>query len=352
MEKNQLPSLKGLAQGKRRRRSSDQAQNDKPATSLLEDALPRIPNPYVSSFLPSEYELLPWTMNYSDLLESEIDDCISEALPHAKKWTPPSVPQHSQMSAKTLLENQAFVKSSFHPRILADRVQNSIQNLRLFYERLCNIVGLEGLSCSDSEGFHQAKKQREITQLPKDHNAKFGDTVSHLQVCNQDRQLGKLDGVSSENHTSAVRGVALGKSSNEGSWHWMSQITQKRLTETLIAESRVSRTEGGESKYTEGKRSASTDDLKDLLFSLQSLLSVLKNREEAEKTSQAKMQALREKKEALRIEKQLYKDKYKQQNVAECLSSVSQESVGSEWLNEIKSVETFSGSATFSHSEV
>ena len=42
MEIIQLPSLKGLAQGKRRRRSSDQAQNDKPATSLLEDALPRI----------------------------------------------------------------------------------------------------------------------------------------------------------------------------------------------------------------------------------------------------------------------------------------------------------------------
>lgn len=321
-EENRLSSLKGLPQAKRRRGSnSDQVQNDNSATSSLTDAPSRILDPYDSSFLPSELELFSWTVNCPDLLESEIDDCVSEALPNVKKRTPPSVPQQSQESAKSLLENQAVVKSSFHRQNLADRIQNSIENLQMFYEKLSNMVGLGVHGYGDSEGLPQTKKQRETSQLPNDHDAKFGDSVTNLQVCNRDRQFGlaKLDVVSSENHTSKVGMIAHCKSSDETPWHWMSQITQESLTETLSAESPVSRTEGGESKYTEEKISASTDDLKDLLSSLQSLLSVLKNHETAEQIARVRMQALRERKEALRLDKEQYKE-HQRQRAAPCVS--------------------------------
>ncbi|KAG0601060.1 hypothetical protein M758_11G080900 [Ceratodon purpureus] len=326
MEENRLSSLEGLPQAKRRD-SSDAAHNDDPATSLLTNATPRIPSSYVSSLLPGDSELFHWTLNYPDMVVSEVDDCVSEVLPHAKKRTAPPVSYHNQKSGKTSLENQVFESSSLHRQILADRVQNSIENLRVFNEKLCNMVGLEGHGHGNSEGLPQAKKRREISQLPNDQDAKLGDSVPNLQVCNRDHQfgLGKLDVVSSENLTSVIEGVVRGTSSGEGSSQWMSQITQESLTATLTPESPVS--EGGESKCSEGKRSASTDDLKDLLSSLQFLLSVLKRNDEAQKISRAKTQALREKKEALRLERQQYKDKYKQQHVAEYSSSVSQEKV-------------------------
>jgi hypothetical protein len=312
--------LKALPEGKRRRDelSSDHAQNENSATSLLTDAPePRFPDSYVTSFLRSALESFPCKVNYPGMLDSELDDCNSEALPHGKNRAPLSAPRHSQETAKTALENH--MNSGFHRQILAERVQSSIENLQIFYEKLSNMVGGEGHGDGGSEG------------LPNVHDAQIGDSVlPDLQVCNRDREfaLGTLDVVNWENHTF---GAAGGKCLDEGSWQsWMSQSAQESLTETLTAESLVSRTEeGGESQDTEEMRSPSTADLQDLLSSLQFLLSVLKHHEETAKISLAKTQALREKKEALRLAKQ----QYKRQRVAECTSYT-------------QSMETFASSAT------
>lgn len=309
MAENRLSSLEGLPQASWRSGSSEQVQNDNSAISFLTDAPLRFLDSCVSSILPSELQFFPWTMNHSDLLESGVDDdCVSEALPHAKKGIA-SVAEHNQKNSKTLL-------GSFHLQIIADRVLNSIENLQVFYEKISNMAKLEEDGYGDSESLPQAKKQKRFSPpLPNDHGIKFEDSFPHFRICNRDRQfrVGKSD-ASSENHISAVRTpVACGKNPQKGYWQWMSQTTQESLTEGPL----WGIEEGEESKSTGKKRSGPKADLDGLLSSLRSLLSVLKSHEETEQILRIKMQVLRERKEALHLEKQQYKDKHKRQRVSQ-----------------------------------
>lgn len=114
--------LNAMPEGKRRRDelSSDHAQNDNSATSLLTDAPPRFPD---SSFLHSALESFLCKVNYPGMLDSELDDCNLEALPHGKNRAPPYAPRHSQETGSTALENH--MKSGFHRQILVERVQST-----------------------------------------------------------------------------------------------------------------------------------------------------------------------------------------------------------------------------------
>lgn len=327
LAENRLCSFEGMPQAERRRFSTEEDQNDNYATTFPADAPPKFMDLYVSSLLPSELHFSSWAPNYHDLVDTD-DDCISKALSHdAKRRTNSSV---QQCNAKNLLGNRFSVQSSRNRQLFADKVQTSIDNLQILHDKISSMVALDTDGCGDSEGLPQGEKRHNSspTHHPNDQGADFEDAVSNFQISNRRRRFsdGRLNVECSENHV-AARG---GHDEDEESWHWMSQTTQECLTETFTAESPVSRVEeGGESEYTGGKRSASTVDLEDLLSSLQTLLSVLKNHEENEQILRAKMQMLRERKQALHEEKQ----QYKRQRDSQCRSPLSQETVHV-WLAE------------------
>jgi len=301
MEENRLSNLEGLPQASWRSGSSEQVQKENSAMSLLTDAAPlRFLDSYVTSVLPTELQSFPWTMNRSDLLELEVDDdCISEA----------ATSSVAEQNSKTLVWNPVVSKSSFSLQILADRVMNSIENLQVFYEFFSKMAGLGEEGYGDSENLPLAKKQKRFSPpLP---SAKLGDSLPRFQICNHGRQfrVARLD-ASSENHISG-RPVAYGKNAHQEYWQWMSQTTQENLTEGRLWGIK----EGGESKSSGEKGSGPKADLDDLLSSLRYLLSVLKNHEETEQILRTKLQLLRERKEALHLQKQQYKDKHKRQRV-------------------------------------
>lgn len=304
-EENRLCSLEGLPKEESPRISTAQDQNDNCAMSFLADAPPKFMDSCVSSMLPSESHFFPWAMNCHDLVDAD-DDCISGA----------------HHNAKTLLGNHFSVKSSRHRQLFAEKVQNSIENLQILHDKISNMVALDTDGCGDSE----AEKRNNMSpqHLLDDQGTKFEDAVSNFQISNRRRRfsVGNLNVECSENHIAAR--APHDKSGDEGSLHWMSQTAQECLTETFTAESPVSRVEeGDESEYNGGKRSASTVDLQDLLSSLQTLLSVLKNHEENEQLLRAKMQVLRERKQALHEEKQ----QYKRQRDSQSRSPLPQETV-------------------------
>lgn len=128
------------------------------------------------------------------------------------------------------------------------------------------------------------------------------------QLCNQFRDLGvrKLDG-SPENGISAVEETIPGCGKNLHQGYWQGNLTEGPQFRGIEGR--------GETKYCGKKRCCSKAGPDDLLSSLRSLLSVLKNYVERDQISQTKMQELRKRKEAFQLQKQQYQNEHKRQRV-------------------------------------
>lgn len=130
------------------------------------------------------------------------------------------------------------------------------------------------------------------------------------QPCNHFRDLGdrKLDGSPETGIISAVEETIPGCEKNLHQGYWQGNLTVEGPQFRGIEVRR-------ETKYCGKKRCCAKAGPDDLLSSLRSLLSVLKNHVERDQISRTKMQELRKRKEAFQLQKQQYLNEHKRQRV-------------------------------------